>query len=86
MKPWLIVILFVILIGVSAQIYLLLKENNQLSGNLGELNRRLEALAKENADVKSEIQYLSDPNNLEKELKSKFNYKNPGEKMMIVVP
>lgn len=86
MKPWIIVILLIVLIGVSAQIYLFLKEKNQLSGNLEELNSRLQTLSKENADVKSEIQYLSDPENLGKFLKSRFNYKNPGEKMMIVVP
>jgi len=33
-----------------------------------------------------DIEYFSNPKNLAKELKSKFNYKNPGEKLIIVVP
>ncbi|NCO15467.1 hypothetical protein GW816_00990 [Candidatus Wolfebacteria bacterium] len=50
------------------------------------LNSRLQALLKENADLQSDIEYFSHPENLEKELKSRFNYKKPGEKMMIIVP
>ncbi len=85
-KPWLIIILSLVLIGVSAQIYLILKESNGLKKDLDDLNGRMGALAKENTDLKSQIEYFSIPENLEKELKSRFNYKEAGEKMMIVVP
>jgi cell division protein FtsB len=43
------------------------------------------SLKKENSDLNSDIQYFSNPANLEKELKSNSNYKNPGEKMIIIV-
>lgn len=85
-KPWLIIILSLVLIGVSAQVYLILKESNGLKEDLDDLNGRMEALAKENTNLKSDIEYFSNPENLEKELKSRFNYKEMGEKMMIVVP
>ncbi len=57
-----------------------------LKKDLDDLNGRMGALAKENTDLKSQIEYFSIPENLEKELKSRFNYKEAGEKMMIVVP
>lgn len=43
-------------------------------------------LREENEKTRTDIEYYSDPYNLEKELKSKYNYKREGEKMMIVVP
>jgi len=86
MKFVAIVILVIVLIGISAQIYFILKERNQLKTELDGLNSRIGALAKENADLNSDIEYFSYPENLEKELKTKFNYKEPGEKMMIIIP
>ena len=85
-KPWLIIILSLVLIGVLAQVYLILKESNGLKKDLDDLNGRIGALVKENADLKLDIEYFSIPENLGKELKSRFNYKEVGEKMMIVVP
>jgi len=86
MKFVAIVILVIVLIGISTQIYFILKERNQLKTELDGLNSRIGALAKENADLNSDIEYFSYPENLEKELKTKFNYKEPGEKMMIIIP
>ena len=85
-RPAIIIILCLVLIGVSAQVYLILKESNGLKKDLDDLNGRMEALVKENTNLKSNIEYFSNSENLEKELKSKFNYKKAGEKMMIVVP
>ncbi len=62
------------------------KEKNQLQDKIGGLNNRWEAMVEENVDLRSEIEYFSHPENLEKELRSKFNYKKPDEKMMIIVP
>ena len=85
-RPAIIIILCLVLIGVSAQVYLILKESNGLKKDLDDLNGRMEALVKENTNLKSNIAYFSYPENLEKEFKSRFNYKEVGEKMMIVVP
>ncbi len=38
------------------------------------------------ADFQTDVQYLANPVNLEKELRSRFNYKKPGETMIIIVP
>jgi cell division protein FtsL len=86
MRVFIIIILSVILMLVITELYFLIKERNQLRANLDNLNRRLQAFLKENTDIQSEIEYFSHPENLEKELKAKFNYKKPNEKMMIIVP
>ncbi len=86
MRVFVIIILGIILVAVFVQMYLVFKERNRLSADLDNLNNRLQALIKENTDLQSEIEYFSHPENLEKELREKFNYKNSGEKMIIVVP
>ncbi len=86
MKFIIVIVLLIALIGISVQIYFMFKERNQLKTELDNLNSRLTALTKENSDLQSDIEYFSYPENLEKELKAKFNYKNPDEKMMIIVP
>ena len=86
MRLTIIFLLIIILAGFSVELYLMFKEKNQLQQKIGSLNSRLEALIKENVDLRSEIEYFSHPENLEKELRSRFNYKKPDEKMMIIVP
>ncbi len=86
MRVVIIVILSIVLIGISAEIYLVLKERNQLNTELEGLSVRIDSLLKENENLQSDIEYFSEPENLEKELRLKFNYKEPGEKMIIVVP
>jgi len=86
MKLITIIILVIVLIGISVQIYFILKERNQLKTELDGLSSRLASVTKENSDLNSDIEYFSYPENLQKELKAKFNYKNPGEKMMIITP
>ncbi|PIU98204.1 hypothetical protein COS61_02615 [Candidatus Wolfebacteria bacterium CG03_land_8_20_14_0_80_40_12] len=86
MRIVIVLILIAILSGVSLQIFLILKEFNQLKNRLNNLNSRLNVLLKENDDLRSEIEYFSHPENLEKELRSKFNYKKPGEEIIIITP
>ncbi len=81
-----IIFLSLILIAVLTQVYFILREKNQLKDSLENLNRRLETLLKENDNLQSEIEYFSHSENLEKELRARFNYKKLGEKMMIIVP
>jgi len=86
MRVFIVIILSIILSAILAQSYFFVKERNRLKTDSDNLNSRLQALLKENADLQSDIEYFSHPENLEKELKSRFNYKKPGEKMMIIVP
>jgi cell division protein FtsB len=79
-------ILALVLVAVVIQGYLIFQERNKLKETLSDLDSRLEALLSENAKLRSELEYFSHPENLEKELRSKFNYHYPDEKMMIIVP
>lgn len=42
--------------------------------------------AAEGVRLQSEYEYFSNPENLNKELRSRFNYTLPGEKLLILVP
>ena len=86
MKIAIIIILSIVLLAITVQVYLIFKERSQLKKELESSSNRLNALIKENAELGSEIEYFSRPENLEKELRAKFNYKKPGEKMMIITP
>lgn len=45
------------------------------------------AKAKDNSDkLSADLNYYMNPQNLEKELRARFNYKNPDEKLIIIVP
>ncbi len=61
-------------------------KKDALEKEFNEAQAKLEELKKEQINLQSEINYLANPLNLEKELRSRFNLKEPGEKMIIVVP
>lgn len=84
-KYFVIAILIILVIILSVQVFLVFKNERGLKSDLAQMQEKSDALAKENDDLQKQIDYYSRPENLEKELKSKFNYKNPGEQMMIIV-
>lgn len=86
MKIAIAIILIIILIAVLVEIYFIFSEGKKSKQDLAELNKKLETFQQENERLKAEIQYFSIPENLEKELRAKFNYREPNEKMMIIVP
>ena len=86
MKLIIVIILTIASIAAWTQIYFILKERGQLKIKFEIISAKANSLIEENRKVKSEIEYYSIPENLEKELRSKFNYHKPNEKMMIIVP
>ena len=81
-----IIILFIIVLGLFIKIYFIFNEKNQLRDKFESLSVKGYNLIKENNKIESDIEYFSNKDNLGKELRSKFNYKNIGEKMMIIIP
>lgn len=77
---WLVII--VILGALSIQLYHLYRNNAALETKLNDANLKSETLANEAEQLKADISYFSDPENLAKELKAKFDYKKPGEKLI----
>lgn len=51
-----------------------------------ELEAKKEVLETRHTDLEEQVRLVSDPNHLEQELRSRFNYKLPGEQVIVVVP
>ena len=87
MTRTIILIILIILIAISwVELFSLFKDDNKLKSELSEITKKAQVLSEENQSLKAQIDYYSNPANLEKELKSRYNYRRPDEKMMIVVP
>lgn len=79
-------VLAVIFVVVVTQVYNLVKERLGLRTKLSEVTAESGKLEEENSKLQADIEYFGNSKNLAKEFKAKFNYKNPGEKLVIVVP
>ena len=79
-----VLVILVILLGV--QIYSFEKQSGALAQQSAELKTQLDKAENDFARLTSDYQYLQNPANLEKELRARFNYKTPDEKMIILVP
>lgn len=62
------------------------RQNRHLEVKFNKLKTDAEALEKENQTLKGNIEYFSHFENLLKELKSLFNYRQSDEKLMIIIP
>jgi cell division protein FtsB len=75
-----------ILVGLGSQVYRLQKERISIAKEYEEIEQTHDELEADNKEMTEKIEYLSEPLNLEKELRSKFNVTHPGEKLIIIVP
>ncbi|MBI4119386.1 MAG: septum formation initiator family protein [Parcubacteria group bacterium] len=78
------------LVGVSAflaiQSIQLFNQEIELRKELSDLSTQTDKFRKENEELKIKIDYLSYPENLEKELRKLDNLKRDGEHLIIIVP
>lgn len=86
MKRVITIILIVVVAALFWQLFQLVLNYRKLSGLSEYSKSKLSALEIDSRNLKADLEYLADPANLEKELRSRFNYKNPGEKLIIIVP
>ncbi len=61
-------------------------ERKEVKANFDKLSSEFEALNKDNEKINEDIDYYSDPHNLEKALRASSNYRSPNEKLIIVAP
>ncbi|MEK7513226.1 MAG: hypothetical protein AAB601_03445 [Patescibacteria group bacterium] len=84
MKLWhvgaVIGVVAILVVGV----WRLLEEKRTVEAEVAELQGSVRALAEENASLLESIEYFKDPRNLVKELKSQFNYREEGERLIII--
>ncbi|MBI5220410.1 MAG: septum formation initiator family protein [Candidatus Liptonbacteria bacterium] len=71
---------------VSSQIYVFYVREQAAARDFAALGAKLEAAQAEEQKLRKELEYLSRPENLEKEIRSRFNYRKEGEKLIILVP
>ncbi len=80
----LIILLLLVVLGFG--LFKLIQEKGQLGNEVKEMRAEFESLAEENKDLAAKIEYFKNPANLVKEIKSQFNYREEGEKLIIIVP
>lgn len=85
MKPFTIAVLMLVLIFVGMKVYSFWGQEKQLSRDLADIEARLAAAKTNEANLQSDVKYLTNPLNLEKEIRSRFNYKKQGETMVVIV-
>lgn len=81
-----IIVLGITLVLVGTRIYSFFVEGRALSASLQDIEARLAKAKYDQAQLSAQAKYLANPLNLEKELRARFNYKKPGETMIIIVP
>lgn len=86
MKIAAIAVLSLLLIFVGVQVYSFVAQEGTLGSDLADVQANLAKAQAEETSLQEENQYLSNPVNLEKEIRERFNYKKPGETMVIIVP
>jgi cell division protein FtsB len=86
MKIAAIVVLSLFLIVIGVQVFSFVREEWTLGSQLADVQANLTKAQTEESSLQQEDQYLGNPANLEKELRARFNYKKPGETMIIIVP
>jgi cell division protein FtsL len=86
MKLAFAIVLCIVVVLVGIQVFSFLGQQRALNQNLSDVQTRLVQAQSQEANLQAETQYLANPANLEKELRAQFNYKNPGETMIIIVP
>ena len=76
----------IVMMYLGYQVYILQSERLSIKGEFDEIQTQYGELQSDNERLQGDIEYLSDPHNLEKELRARFNYRSPNEKLIIVVP
>lgn len=79
------IILSLAFIFVATQIVAAVREEHSLAGTFSDVESRLQQAKTEEQSLSVEMNYLTNPVNLEKELRARFNYAKPGETMVIII-
>ncbi len=79
------VLLLVLICVLGMQIYTLLSQTRAAQKNFAEVENKLKEARADQSAFTADLDYYLNPQNLRKELKGRFNYKEPGEKMLILV-
>ncbi len=84
-KAGVVMLLVVFLFVLGTQIYSFVLQTNKTQKDFTELQNKLQQAKEDQGRFTADMNYYLNPENLKKELKGRFNYKEPGEKMLILV-
>ena len=86
MKLAVLAILGILVVFLGVEVWYFSTQIRVRSGTATELRAELESVLDDRAELEADRDYYSDDENLEKELRGRFNYRAPGESMIILVP
>jgi len=86
MSIWKTAIFIAVFVLLGLGLYNLRQEKIELESEMANLKAEIAGLQNENKTLQERLNYFRVPENLLKELKSQFNYREEGEEMMIIVP
>ena len=86
LKNVLIVIFIALLIFAGVELVSILRQKESMAAQSEDIRKELEEAKAERGRLEADLRYISIPENLEKELRARFHYQDPGEKVLILVP
>jgi hypothetical protein len=86
MRAVLIGILVVLLLFLMSQLWYFYKRGEAARAELWAQEEKLQTVLREHEALSRDADYFGNTANIEKELRGKFNYRSPGETMMVIVP
>ncbi len=86
MPLWKLAILVLTLLALGWGFVALRSERVNLDKEAETLKADVSSIQEKNTETEEKINYFKDPENLLKEAKSQFNYRAPGEELIIIVP
>lgn len=86
LKNILIIFFFGLLIFVGVELHSISKQKEAVSAQFETAKKELEQAKIERGRLEADLHYISIPENLDKELRSRFHYQGPSEKVLILVP
>jgi len=86
-KRVIIIAVLAIALGVVwFELYSLFCESRLLSSQKSDLEKQIDAVSNDTRQTQDDLTYYSIPENLQRVVKEKLNYKEVGEKLIIVIP
>lgn len=86
LKNILIALFLALLVFVGVELRSLAKQKESIVTQFDEVNKELEQTKIEKGRLEADLRYFSIPENLDKELRFRFHYQAPDEKVLILVP
>lgn len=86
MRVFVSIAFIIVFLAVGFQLYRVNAERVKFGHQAAATEKERADLERENEALRADIRYFGETRNLLKEFRSLFNYRAPGEKLIIVVP